>query len=484
MEPQEYYQLGLKAGLEIHQQLDTGTKLFCNCPSFLRNDPPEITIKRKLHAVAGETGEVDSSVEYEASRNREFYYQGYHDSTCLIELDEEPPRLISETALNEALTIALLLKCEIYQVTQIMRKTVIDGSNTSGFQRTVLIARNGILKTSKGDVGIETIALEEDAARIIEKDDKKSIYRLDRLGIPLVEITTTPALRDPEHIKETALKFGEILRACKVRRGIGTIRQDINVSVRGHDKVEIKGFQDPALMVKTIELEVQRQVEDLKNNKKTGEVRNALPDCTTEFLRPLPGRARMYPETDLPLLRIPREKINTIKKQLPKLKHEIQSELKKKGLSDELISLVLEGNLDEFETLLQVYGKNSNLVAKMITLWRSELATRLKKPLAEIKEILSERILEQILEALRENRIGESDIRLVMEKVAIGTPFETVLGTEKISADELEGHIRKIIKENPGLKPNAYMGLIMQQLKGKLNPGQAMQIVQKILATE
>ncbi len=484
MELKEYQQLGLKAGLEIHQQLDTGTKLFCNCPSFLRNDPPEITIKRKLHAVAGETGEVDSAVEYEAARNREFYYQGYHDTTCLIELDEEPPKLINETALNEALKIALLLNCEIYQVTQIMRKTVIDGSNTSGFQRTVLIARNGLLKTSKGDVGIETLALEEDAARIIEKDDKKSIYRLDRLGIPLVEITTTPTLQDPEHIKETALKLGEILRACKVKRGIGTIRQDINVSIKSHEKVEIKGFQDPALMVKTIGLEVQRQVEDLKNNKKTGEVRNALPDGTTEFLRPLPGRARMYPETDLPLLRISREKINAIKKQLPKLKHEIRSELKKKGLSDELIPRILEGNLDEFETLLQVYEKNPNLIAKMMTLWRSELATKLRKPLAEIKEILSERILEQILEALKENRITESDIRPIMEKITTGTPLEDALRTERISSDELEEHIRKIIKEKPGLRPNAYMGLIMQQLKDKLNPQQAMQIIQKILAAE
>jgi len=181
----DYSKLGLKCGLEIHQQLDT-SKLFCKCPSILRNDEPNYTIERELHAIAGESGEVDIAAEYEAKLGRKFFYQGY-DTTCLVELDESPPSEINKEALKIVLQIAILLNCKIFPYTQIMRKIVIDGSNTSGFQRTVLIAKNGYVETEQGRIGIEGICLEEDAARIIERTKEKVVYRLDRLGIPLIE---------------------------------------------------------------------------------------------------------------------------------------------------------------------------------------------------------------------------------------------------------------------------------------------------------
>ena len=279
-----------------------------------------------------------------------------------MELDEEPPRNINEEALEIALQISLLLNCEIYPITQVMRKTVIDGSNTSGFQRTVLIAHNGFIETSFGKVLIESVALEEDSARIISREEGKAIYRLDRLGIPLVEITTAPDIFSSEQIKEAALKIGDILRSCKVKRGIGTIRQDVNVSIKGHDRVEIKGFQDPKMMVETADKEIERQLAEIKKGESIGCVRNALPDGTTKFLRPLPGRARMYPETDLELLKINLEKINKIKKNLPELRSNIRKSLKKRGLTEELINLVLAGHLDEFTTLMKVYKEDPILI--------------------------------------------------------------------------------------------------------------------------
>ncbi|MBU0907085.1 MAG: Glu-tRNA(Gln) amidotransferase subunit GatE, partial [Nanoarchaeota archaeon] len=375
----DYKKLGFKAGLEIHQQLDSG-KLFCRCPGYLRKGEPHFTVRRRLHSVAGETGEIDTAVLYESSLKKTFEYQGYDDTTCLIELDEEPPKEINEAALNEAIRISLLLNCEIIQTSQIMRKTVLDGSNTSGFQRTVMIARDGFIDTSFGTVGIDYVYLEEDAARAISREDaEKIIYRLDRLGIPLVEIVTAPDARSAEQVKELALKIGEILRACKVKRGLGTIRQDINISIRGHPRAEIKGFQDPKFFVTVVDKEIERQWGNLKEEKDLrNEVRGALEDGSTKFLRPLPGGARMYPETDLPLLKISRDRINELKKSLPKLKDAIREELRKKGLSDELIDLVLDGNLDEFEVLMKVYGKDGPLVAKMVTLWRKEFATKEK----------------------------------------------------------------------------------------------------------
>lgn len=476
----DYDKIGLKAGLEIHQQLDTG-KLFCRCSSYLRKDEPDFEVRRRLHRVAGETGEVDLAVDYEASLGREFIYEGYNDSTCLIELDEEPPKEINSEALDIAMQISLLLNCEIVPITQIMRKTVIDGSNTSGFQRTLLLARDGWIETLSGKVGIWYVYLEEDAARTVSKDKKSVRYRLDRLGVPLVEIVTAPDVRTPEQAKEVAMKIGEILRACKVKRGIGTIRQDINVSIKGHPRAEIKGFQEPKIFVDVVKKEIERQQKNLEKGELKDEVRGANEDATTKFLRPLPGGARMYPETDLPLLRISRDRINNLKKSLPKLRDDIRSELKKKGLTEELINLVLDGNLDEFEILLKVEEKDANLVAKMVTLWRKEIATKQDRGFDELKEILTERILEEILEALHLGRIEKGDVKSVMESVASGEALEKALKVEKVSDDEMEEEIAKIVKSKPGLRPNAYMGLVMAKLKGKIDAKKAMEIVEKIL---
>ena len=235
-----YEALGFKAGLEIHQQLDT-RKLFCNCLSFLRQDEPDFVVKRKLHVVAGESGEVDIAAMHEAEKERTFLYEGY-DTTCLVELDEEPPHELNKDALKVALQIAVFLNAKIFPITQIMRKTVVNGSNTSGFQRSILIARDGWIVTKSGRVGIESICLEEDAAREISKEGNEVLFRLDRLGIPLVEIATAPDMKNAEHVKEVALYIGKVLRNCKVKRGIGTIRQDINVSIKGGNRIEIKGM--------------------------------------------------------------------------------------------------------------------------------------------------------------------------------------------------------------------------------------------------
>ncbi|MFA5724572.1 MAG: Glu-tRNA(Gln) amidotransferase subunit GatE, partial [Candidatus Pacearchaeota archaeon] len=258
----------IKSGIEIHQQLDTN-KLFCNCPSILRSDDPKLKVKRKLHAVAGESGEVDAAAKYEVSRDREFVYHAY-DTTCLVELDEEPPHQINKEALKIAMQIALLLNCEILPIAQIMRKTVVNGSNTSGFQRTVLIAKDGYVDTKYGRVRIEGINLEEDAARPANNKDDDSDevqgtnFKLDRLGIPLVEIGTAPDIKSANQAKEVALFLGDVLRSCKVKRGIGTIRQDVNISIAGHPRVEIKGFQDVKMFIPVIENEIKRQTENLK----------------------------------------------------------------------------------------------------------------------------------------------------------------------------------------------------------------------------
>src|SRR5262249_48300192 len=104
--------------------------------------------------------------------------------------------------------------------------------------------------------------IEEESAGIVGSSEGKATYRLDRLGIPLIEISTSPDIKDGEHLSEVAEKLGLILRATgKVARGLGTIRQDVNISTDGGARVEIKGAQDLKLLPELVKQEVRRQTE-------------------------------------------------------------------------------------------------------------------------------------------------------------------------------------------------------------------------------
>lgn len=256
----DYEELGLKIGLEIHQQLNTDEKLFCPCPCELTDKKPDYKVLRNLRPTQSELGKIDRAAFEESRRKLQFIYEAYKDETCLVELDEEPPHPLNREALKLALIIASLLNMSVVDEFHTMRKQVIDGSNTGGFQRTGLVATAGYMDTEYGRVSIENLCLEEDAARRISHKKGKVVFRLDRLGIPLVEITTDPSMKHPQQVKEVAYQIGQVLRSTKVKRGLGTIRQDLNISIREGARVELKGVQDLDLMPKMVENEVKRQI--------------------------------------------------------------------------------------------------------------------------------------------------------------------------------------------------------------------------------
>ncbi|MBP1450099.1 MAG: Glu-tRNA(Gln) amidotransferase subunit GatE, partial [Thermoproteus sp.] len=261
----DYRSLGLKTGLEIHIQLNTRRKLFCSCPPVLRDDEPHFRIMRRLHVALSELGSVDPAAVWEVRRRRSYVYEGYRDTTCLVELDEEPPHLPDEEALAAAVAVAKIFNAKLYDEIYVMRKIVVDGSNTSGFQRTMLVAHDGRAKILGYEIGIDTIALEEDAARKIKEEGRSVYYRLDRLGIPLVEISTSPMSYGPQEMEDVAWIIGYSVKVTgSAKRGIGTVRQDVNVSIAGGAKTEIKGVPQLDLIPKVIEYEVLRQLNLLK----------------------------------------------------------------------------------------------------------------------------------------------------------------------------------------------------------------------------
>ncbi|MDP2749765.1 MAG: Glu-tRNA(Gln) amidotransferase subunit GatE [Nanoarchaeota archaeon] len=606
----DYVKLGLKCGIEIHQQLET-SKLFCNCPSLLRDDEPDIIVNRELRAVVGETGEIDAAAKHEMEFGKKFVYQAYSDTTCLVELDEEPPHDMNRDALDVALQVVLLLKAMPVDEVQIMRKTVVDGSNTTGFQRTALIATNGIIETSVGNVRIANISLEEDAAKIIGKDADKVIYRLDRLGIPLIEIGTEPDIKTPEQCKETAEKIGMFLRSTeRVKRGLGTIRQDVNVSVNEGTRIEIKGAQDLKLLPKYVDYEILRQLSlleikkelikrqhhiheelvDITNlladseskiikstiskngkilaiklegffgligkevqlNRRLGtefsdyaktkagvggifhsdelpnygitqtevdkikkelavgekdafvlvadekeksekalkavidrakycvkgvpkEVRKANPDATTSFMRPMPGAARMYPETDALPVMVEIEKVK-----IPELISSKAKKYEELGLSEDLATMMSKSSWKtDFESFVQKYNHVKPLfIADVMLVSLKEIKSRLSLDVGGI----TRNELSEVFNLLNEKKISKEAVFEILTAVAKGkTVKESAKRFETMDEKQVEEKIKEIIAQNKSANEKTIMGFVMKELRGKADGKMINEIVRKLV---
>ncbi len=587
---------GLKAGLEIHQQLE-GRKLFCDCPTTIRDDEPDFTLQRTLRASAGETGEVDIAARHEMAKQRYYVYEGHDPACCLVELDDEPPHPLNPDALATSLQMAKMLKAEVADQAHVMRKTVVDGSNTSGFQRTALIARNGTLAFPFGKVTIPTLCLEEDACRIIRQEQDHTVYRLDRLGIPLVEIATGPDLSTPEQVQEVAAHLGMLLRSTgKVKRGLGTIRQDVNVSIKGGARVEIKGVQDLRSIPLQVRNEMHRQrfllelaglqlphdlpiievtkafshtksriigknhvlaiglpglqgvlgkeyapgrrlgtelsdhakmkgvkglfhsdehLDDYKISKKEQdtvrkilklqdrdafiliadqkeraqtalqavidriqalpqgvpeEVRKANEDGTSSYLRPMPGAARMYPETDVSPI-IPDPSSVKVPELIPDRIARYQKTYK---ISKDLAALVVR-HVDDFEELARRFRHIApSYLAEFFVTVPQELKKRYGLEL-DITEHA-----DAVLDALEQGTISKDSVLDILAGLAQGKPFDPQTYAQASDA-ELKVFIDTLVKENPGLAPGAYMGDIMKHFHGKADGKKAMDLLRKKL---
>jgi glutamyl-tRNA(Gln) amidotransferase subunit E len=609
-------------GLEIHVQLNTKRKLFCQCPTT--GEPAESvrwTLKRYLRPARSEVGEVDPAALLEWRRSRAYIYDVGSNASCLVEADEEPPHMPDEESLLVALAVAKALKMHIVDEVHVMRKIVIDGSNVSGFQRTMLIAVDGELLVEDRKIGVQTLCLEEDAARKIEESETEVRYALDRLGIPLVEIATAPDIDSPELALKAALKIGQLVRLTgKAKRGLGSIRQDINISISRGAKVEIKGVQHLYLIPKVIECEVQRQLKlleirdellergvseadidgaivdvtevfkttqsklirkmlsqpntvvlatklpgfkgllgrEVQPGRRFGtelsdyakvwgkvggiihtdelpgygitseevsklystlgadlerdaivlvvdsegkaraalkavierakyalvgvpeETRAANPDGTTRYMRPRPGAARMYPETDIPPILITSDLLMAADKLVPehpdlKLKRFIE----KHGLSRSLATAIMNDlRLDLYEYLVERYGEKvpPSVIASILV----NTIPMLRREGVPIDDV-SEDALEELVKCLAEGVIAKEAIPEILTYVA-RNPGSTImqaveaLGLRRPPLEELDKYIESTIRVNrekllarPDKAFSIVMSEVMKVFRGKID---------------
>lgn len=606
---------GLKVGLEIHQQIGRpgDTKLFCRCPAEIIEREPDLVVRRFLRASAGETGIVDVAARAEAEKSKSFLYHAVRESTCMVELDEEPPHSANLQTIITALMIANACKSTVLPRMQFMRKTIVDGSATSGFQRTGLLAFGGVVPGCDPDVRIQSICVEEDAAKLVSRTHDLDIFNLTRLGIPLIEIATEPDIKTPEQAQEVASQIGMLLRSTKrVKRGLGTIRQDLNISVPRGTRVEIKGCQDLRMVPTIIRYEAQRQngladvVQEMEKRKisssslqsakradvsesfaKSGvafikkslakhdraigvrlpnmggllgmelapgyrvgseladlarsrgfgglihsdedlkkygvdeheaqirsllscqtndaflillgdpaiieeslsrdilprvvaflngvpkEVRKANADGTTSYLRPLPGGARMYPETDIPIVTITNHDVPPLKL----LSEQVDELSKNTGISVDQARLLVKEGFDLQEYLDRFPTLEAPFLATALLTYGKEIEARYKKTLDHIP------LLEPLFLACHEGKIPRDAIFQILVEIAEGKISMASVDFSKYSQmpdEELRAIVLEAVVSSPDARPNALMGVIMTKARGRVDGKRVMAMLAEV----
>ena len=256
----DYKTVGFKSGLEIHQQLFTDKKLFCRCPAGIYSENYDAEILRHMRPTLSELGEYDGTALMEFKTKKEIIYRINRNTVCTYEMDDTPPFLINEDALDIALGIGMLYNCKLVDELHIARKQYLDGSIPTGFQRTAIYAVDGWIPYKDRRIEIVQMSIEEDSCREVSDFSHNRIYLTDRLGMPLIETVTGPDMRTPYEVAEVGWICAKLVRSThKVRRGIGAARQDVNVSVEGGTRVEIKGVPKITMIPLLTHNEAMRQ---------------------------------------------------------------------------------------------------------------------------------------------------------------------------------------------------------------------------------
>jgi glutamyl-tRNA(Gln) amidotransferase subunit E len=260
LERLDYEAVGFISGLEVHQQLLTTHKLFCRCPGGLYTEHHDGEVLRHMRPTLSELGEYDGTALMEFKTKKEIIYLLNHLNVCTYEMDDTPPFLVNQEAIDVAIELCLMMHMDIIDEVHIARKQYLDGSIPTGFQRTAIVGMNGWMPFKGRRLTVTHVSVEEDSCREVSDKGHRIVWRTDRLGMPLTETVTGPELRTPEEVRDAIMLCGMTARSTgRVRTGLGASRQDVNVSVRGGSRVEIKGVPKAGLAVKLVHNEGIRQ---------------------------------------------------------------------------------------------------------------------------------------------------------------------------------------------------------------------------------
>lgn len=449
-----------KIGLEIHVPLNTQQKLFCSCPTNYY-----------------EVGEPNIN-------------------TCPVctGMPGIKPYPLNYSALEAAIMVAQLLDCKVVlENIFVKRKHYNYPDLPSGYQRTSEpVGKDGKLN----GVGIWEVHLEEDPGRY---DLKTGYVDYNRSGVPLLEIVTAPDMKTPEDVRNFMRELTNLLKYTERIIDVGGVmRADVNISIEGGAKVEIKNINSVAGAFKAIQYELVRQKNMLSRGavirQETRGFNEKTMVTTSMRVKETAADYRYIPDPDIPPLQFEDKLIEGILlPETPQLRK--KRLIEKYGVREDYAQTMVKDKdvADLFEQVM-VAGK---LKSELASMWICrEVLRQLNYRSIELNESrLNTSIMVELLELVQSNNITENVGKKILERVIdSGESPKAVVEKEGLgrisSKDELSTVVAEVLKENPqaiadykngGEKAlNYLMGQVMKKMKGRADS----KVINKLLMEE
>ncbi len=471
------------AGLEIHSQLATHTKIFCGCSTEFGSDP------------------------------------NTHSCPVCLGMPGVLP-VLNRQAVELAIRLALRIGGEIQHRSYFARKNYFYPDLPKGYQISMFefpLIRGGHydVETPEGKktIRFNRIHLEEDAGKLIhEEGNAESYFDVNRCGVPLVEIVTEPDFETMEEITSFLNGLKEILVFSGVSRGNmeeGNIRVDANISLRPEGRkelgtrTEIKNMNSFANVVSAISYEIDRQTDILESGGRVVQ-ETLLYDAVNDKISPMRSKEeahdyRYFPEPDLVPIIIDNEWIEKVKSELPEMREDFIERFKKDYNLPDYDSETLAaspGVAVYFDTIVKAGADPKN--ASNLTLGKLQgFLNENKIDIYEFEKIVKPQMLKELLDLVEDGEISGSMSKTVFDDMsATGKSAHVIInskGLKQISnKDELEIIAREVIESNPGEAEKYragkkqllgfFVGQVMKKTKGKANPKEVNAIFQELLS--
>jgi len=482
-------------GLEVHVQLNTKSKMFCNCSADYANTSPNT-----------------------------------HVCPVCLGMPGVLP-VINKLAVEYTMMTALALNCTISEYTKFDRKNYPYPDLMKGYQISQYdapIGKNGILTIEvdrqKRNIGITRVHLEEDVAKLMHRssfDGKAySLMDVNRSGVPLMEIVGEPDLRSPEEARQYLVKLHSILQYIGVSTANmeeGSFRCDANISIRpeGSDKllakVEVKNMNSFRAVFRALEYEAQRQRKAMEEGVRlVQETRGWVEEegkTVSQRSKEYAHDYRYFPEPDLPPLLISREWVAEVKTKLPEL-----PEARRDRFVSEYGLPIYDANLltnskpmaDYFERCVNI-GKQKNLTITNLEKQISnsclgEISRLCNATNTEIQDIkITPANICEVINLTQKGVVSGPSAKQILEEMfntgKSASEIITQKGLNQISdSSEIEEMAKKVIAENPQAvadfkagKETALkflVGQLMKATRGRANPQKANQLLKNNLGVK
>ncbi len=471
-------------GLEVHVHLKTRSKVFCRCENRFGAPPNTLVCPVCL---------------------------GYPGTLPVL----------NARAVELAATLALALGCEVRESSAFARKNYFYADLPKGYQISQFsepLAEHGALPLVEHGraIRVHRLHLEEDAGKLLHewpgggRLDDVSLVDFNRCGVPLVEIVSEPDMRSSAEAEDYLRSLHQVLMFTGASDGNmeeGSLRCDANVSLRRPDdarlgtKVEVKNLNSFRNVARAVEHEIARQTARLEEGLSVAQETRGF-DAESGRTRPLRGKEadhdyRYFPEPDLPLVRLSRERLAALAAALPEMPWRRRERLVRElGLSPaEAKDLVAARDLaDYFEAVVAAAPALVRAAANWV---RNDLARELNERQTDLAQAISPERLAEVLRLVEGGELSSNGAREVLRSIWT-TSESAVAGMDRLGLGQvrdetqLAGWVSEVLRESPGQVEQyqagktqvlAYLvGQVMKRSAGRAEPRRVQELIRAAIS--